>query len=168
MPRLKINNLDYIRQDDKFYHEAFNNVQNGFSALSTQLGSDPNGSDVVPPQIGQVNVSQTKGFVDVAITDNGSIARAINYYLEIATDAGFSTARVYSLGPSRNWDKVLPNGTYWIRAYSQYPAGGPPSAAVNYGLNPVVISASVIGNHILQGTQGSGTGGGGAGKTITR
>jgi hypothetical protein len=135
--------------------------------MANQLGTDPNGKPITPAAIAQVNVQQANGFVDVQILDNSPIVRAINYYVNIADNPGFTNARVVNLGPSRNYHTILPNGTFYIQAQSQYPAGGPPSDPVSASA-PVAITTSVIGALTLFPSQGSGTGGGGAGLTISR
>lgn len=168
MPRIpQVRSLNFIREKDSKTAEAFDDLIRAHSNVSEQLATDPNGGNVVPPVIAQLLVQQLKGFVDIAIIDRSPISRAINYYLEISTSPSFGNPRTIALGPSRNYHMMLPNGTFYFRARSQYPHGGPPSNPVS-AQSALVITASVIGALTLFSSQGSGTGGGGAGKTLSR
>lgn len=170
--RLNIRNLPWLRTNDRKTAEAFDDVVRGHTNVAQQLATDPGGADVIPPQISSVEaVHLGSGHIDVAITDNAKIFRAISYFIEYDTSENFTNPRVVSLGPSRNAAPfVLPNGTYFFRAYSQYPAGGPPSNPVNAG--SVTVTGSSSGT--LLGSQASGTahpatgGGAGAGKVLQR
>lgn len=174
MPKLLVKSLSIIKQDPSTVRvgEAFDDAITGINSLSAQLGTDPNGADITPANVAQVEAQHLgNGLVDVAITDNSSLSRAINYYVEYDTSPNFTgNPRGVAIGPLRNGSIFLPNGTYYIRAYSQYPAGGPPSKPVMFS-KPVLVSGSAA--MPLLASQGSGTGkpgqaGQGAGKTITR
>ena len=165
--RIQVRALNHVRQTSAKTAEAFDDLILGTGNLASQLQADPNGADIVPTPVAQVKVQQSNGFIDVAIVDNSPIARAINYYIIIASSPGDPNPRIIPNGPSRNYHTTLPNGTYYISAQSQYPHGGPPSSPVAAAA-PVVISASAIGTLALFPSQGSGTGGGGAGKTLQR
>lgn len=162
----QIRNLNFIRQKDPKTAEAVDDLVRAHQNIGAQLASDPNGSPITPAVPGQIQIQQQNGFVDLVIIDNSPISRAINYFVEISTTPGFQNPRTVPNGPSRNYHTTLPNGTFYFRVRSQYPAGGPasaPSMAVS-----VTIASSVIGTLTLFASQGSGTGGGGAGQTITR
>jgi hypothetical protein len=174
MPKLTIKSLSIIKQNPATLRvgEALDDVATGTNNLAAQLSADPNGSDITPANVAQVQAQHLgNGLVDVAITDNSSLSRAINYYIEADTSPNFtSNPRGITTGPIRNGSLVLPNGTYYVRAYSQYPAGGPPSKPVN-AAQPIVVTGSA--SLPLLASQGSGTGnpgqgGQGAGKTINR
>lgn len=162
----QVRTLNDIRREFPKHAEAFDNLITAHENVARQLSTDPNGSEVTPASPAQLMVQQQNGFVDLAVVDNSPISRAINYYVEWADNPGFNGYRTLPLGPSRNGHIMLPNGTYSLRARSQYPAGGPASAPCK--AVSVTIAASVIGTLSLFASQGSGTGGGGAGATITR
>lgn len=97
------------------------------------------------------------GLVDVAITDQAQHP-AINYFVEVADNPGFSAARVAYSGPSRNALVTLPNGKWYVRTYSQYQYAGSQS---NSNQNPpstnVMVTGSIATGSLLS-SQGSGTG----------
>lgn len=161
-----IKNLDYIKRDDLFYGEAFGSLQQAHGAIAIQLGADPNGAEVVPTQPAAFRVQAAGNLVDFEITDNSpTLLRSIQYFVEYGTDQNFTNPRVHSLGPSRNGTMSLPPGTYYFRVRSQYPHGGPASSPNTFS-QPVIITSGTA--MTLFPSQGAGTGGGGAGKTITR
>lgn len=167
MPNIpQVRNYNYIRQDDPKYAEAFDDHSRAHQNVAAQLATDPNGSPIVPAAPALIQVQEMNGFVDLAITDNSPISRAINYFLEISSTPGFENPRTVPLGPSRNYHTTLPNGTYSLRARAQYPAGGPASSPTP--ATTITITTSAIGTLALFPSQGSGTGGGGAGASITR
>jgi hypothetical protein len=172
-PSTLVRSLSQIKQEQPRIGEAMDDLKSASNNLAHQLATDPNGkADVIPAQVAQVQAQHLgNGLVDVSITDNSSLSRAINYHVEYSADAGFTNPRGAPLGPWRTGTIVLPNGTWYIRAYSQYPAGGPPSNPVN-AQSPIVVSEAATG--VLFASQGSGTGtpnsggGAGSGKTISR
>jgi hypothetical protein len=174
MPKLLVKSLSVIKQNPQTVRqgEAFDDVSSGINSLANQLGADPNGADVIPANVAQVQAQHLgNGLVDVAITDNSNVPRAIDYHVEYDTSPAFTNPRGQTLGPWRNGQFTLPNGTYYVRGYSQIRTGGPPSSPVNAQI-PVVVTGSAT--QPLSVSQGSGTGkpntggGAGAGKTITR
>jgi hypothetical protein len=175
MPLLIVKSLNHIRQDVNLTRvaEAIDDLLRGHSNTSAQLANDPNGSDVVPSPISQLQVQHLgTGQIDVAIIDNNPrLVRAVHYHLEYDTDPNFTNPRGRDLGPWRTAEFLLPNGTWHFRAYPQYPAGGSPALPVR-APGPIVVSGSA--SLSLFPAQGSGTGtpktggGHGAGRTITR
>lgn len=163
----QVRNLNYIRQKDPKMAEVVDDLLRAHQNVAAQLATDPNGSNLVPATVAQLQVQQQNGFVDFAIVDNSRISRAINYYIQYSQTPGFQNPRQITLGPDRNGHTILPNGTYYFRALSQYPAGGPASTP-SEPVGPIVIASSAIGTLTLFPSQGSGTGGGGAGQTIQR
>jgi hypothetical protein len=169
----QVRNFNRLQQQDGKHAEIISDLLKAHGNVAAQLATDPNGADVIPPRISQVEAAHLgNGLIDAAITDNGKIVRAVNYFLEYDTTESFSNPRVIDLGSSRNTPPfILPNGTYFFRAYSQYKAGGPPSEFVVFPGSVTVtggVSASLL------SSQSSGTGkpnqGGhfGAGKTLKR
>lgn len=161
--------------------EAMDDLIKGHNNIALPLGFDPNGGEVTPPKVAQLVTQHLgNGVIDAAITDNSQIVKGVNYFIEYAPAnpvtglVNWTNPRVIDLGSSRNATPfILPNGTWGIRAYSQYKAGGPPSAPV-YG-QPVTVNVSNNSTILpLLASQSSGTGmpntggGHGAGKTISR
>lgn len=164
-PQATLPNLTYIEQDDRLYAETFKAVQTSLGNQAQQAGTNPNGAPLVPASPGAIQVQASGGLVDVQITDKSPILRAIQYYVEVDTDPNFTNPRLVASGPGRNFLFTLPNGTFYVQVLSQYPQGGPPSSPLKWP-NAVTITGSV--SMTLLGSQGAGTGGGGAGKTINR
>jgi hypothetical protein len=181
----QVKQLPYIKSADYRIGEAFDDLIRAHDNTSKNLQNDPNGANVTPPAIGSIQTStgsqtfttsgaatvQVGGGVHVAITDNGQIGRAVNYFVEYDVTPNFLNPWVEHLGASRNKMISLPNGTYYMRAYSQYPAGGPPSTPITAPA-PVVITNSPFPALLPSQASGTGkpsTGGGhGAGKVISR
>lgn len=173
-PKITVKSLNSVKQNPAttLVGECLDDHSTGINNLAANLGADPNGSEVTPADVAQVSAQHLgNGLVDVAITDNSSLARAINYFVEYDTSPNFTAnPRGTALGPYRNGQFQLPNGTYYIQAFSQYPNGGAPSKPVRFQ-SPIVVTGS--GSQPLLRSEGSGTGksgaaGQGAGKALTR
>lgn len=150
--------------------EALDDVGSSVGTVANQLGANPDGVNVIPPNIGSLLAAHHgNGLLDFSIIDNGQIQRAVDYVIELADNSGFANPRVIHYSPSRNGQTVVPNGAWWLKGYSQYRHGGPPSRPVIYG--PISVAGSV--NATLLAGQGCavakpGTTGQGAGLTIVR
>jgi hypothetical protein len=153
--------------------EAMDDIVNGIQNHAAATTTDPNGADIIPVNVSIVQAQHVgNGQIDIAITDNSSLSRSINYFVDYSMDSNFTNPYTLSLGPSRNnHTLVLPNGTWYFQGYSQYVHGGPPSNPVRVRL-PVAVTGSSSGK--LFSSQGSGTakpstgGGQGAGKANLR
>jgi hypothetical protein len=151
--------------------EAFEDLGDSVGNVANQVASSPDGSDITPPKIGQVQAQHVGGgALDIAITDNSKVQRAVEYFVEYAPNPGFSGSRYLHLVSSRNGTVMVPNGRWYVKAYSQYRFGGPPSEAITSG--PISVTGSVV-TQALLATQGCGTGqpgqtGTGAGTEISR
>lgn len=166
MPKTpQVRTLNDIRSKDAKLAEGFDDLIRAHGTIAEQLSSDPNGSDVVPSKIGQLLIQSSGPLIDVSIVHNGPLSRAIHYYLEYDTDPNFSNPRVRDMGQSRNAELFLPNGIYFFQVRPQYPAGGPPADPVRFPGRVVVTGSQDL---KLFPSQGAGTGGGGAGKTVRR
>jgi len=131
--QLSVRHLNYLREKDAKLYELVTDLQSGIERLSTQLAANPNGDMPTPPPVSSVTVSASNGIFSAAIFDNNPVLRGITYFLEISTVPEFMPRPyVISLGPSRNWVGFLGSGTWYFRAYSQYPSSGP-SAVVYFG-----------------------------------
>jgi hypothetical protein len=175
MNKPTIRSLSAIKQNPALPRvgEAFDDVLTHTGNIAAQLALDPGGTPVVPANVSQVQAQHLgNGQIDIAITDNSSISRAISYFAEYSQDPSFTNPYTLPMGPSRNnHTLILPNGTWYVRGLSQYPAGGPPSSPVNAASPIVVTGSSAL---PMFPSQGSGTGlpstggGSGSGKTISR
>lgn len=176
MRSLIVRSLNYIRQtpapEGNRIAEAVDDLLTGHNNLAHQLSTDPNGKEVIPPNIAGLQVQHLgNGNIDVAITDNAPISRAIEYHVEYSTDPSMASPRGRSLGSWRTGEFSLPNGQWYFHAYSQYPAGGKPSLPVRAQGSLVVTGSSAIS---LFPSQSSGTGrpgqgpAQGSGKVISR
>lgn len=165
MTKPLIRNLSILKQQSPRLGEAFDDLVTPLDNITNQLGSNPNGGNVVPAPVAQVQAQHLgNGVIDIAITDNSSVSRAINYYAEYSQSPSFSNYYTHVMGPSRNSHSLtLPNGTWYLRGRSQYPAGGSASVPISAS-GPVVVTGSS--KVALFPSQGSGTGGGGAGSVI--
>lgn len=174
IPQLKIRNLDAIRNQNgqiqgNLHAEALDDVRRGAGVLGQSVGADPNGSDLTPPKPANLQVvNPGTGVLHIAITDDSNVLRSIQYYVEYDTQPGLPNPRQGYEGSGRNPILMgLPNGTYYLQVRAQYPHGGPASEPFIYS-QPIVIANSVFGSFSLPGSQGAGTGGGGAGKSVQR
>jgi len=135
--------------------KALDDLNSGVGTVANRLANDPNGTEVIPTNIAGVSAKHLgNGLVDIAINDPSLIQSAISYHVEYDTNPNFTSSRYAFLGPSRNHTITLPNGIYYIKAYSQYQYGGSPSNGKVTG--PIVVQGSASGT--LLATQGSGTG----------
>ena len=112
-----------------------------------------------PATLASVNVTWNKAGV-YQITHQTSQPPNIgaHYFSEIDTSPSFPAPIVIDHGASRSSEpKVLPNGTYYIRGYHQYP-GSLPSTPVNYGgSTPAPIAIAGGSDLTLLPSTGSGT-----------
>ena len=136
--------------------EAFDDVGGAVSNVANQLASSPDGTPITPPNVGAFQAKHIgSGTLHFSITDNGKIQRAINYVVELSDNPSFSNSQYVHFSPSRNgFVPNLPNGSWYMKAYSQYQHGGPPSSPVVHG--PIVVAGSSSTG--LLSSQGSGTG----------
>lgn len=177
LPNFFVPNLDYIKSKDHKLGEALESMQNALNLTAQQTNANPTGKVGAPPPIQKVNVSAANGLHDIQIVDNQQIYRGIEYFLEYSSTASFSAPRVIHVGTARNHSIFLGTGTFFWRAYSQYPTGDP-SPPVYFGSQqtptPVSGGGTITGPAQLP-SGGSGTaayngtdGGAGYGKTPYR
>jgi hypothetical protein len=175
MQTLRVTKLVHIKNTPALtpVGEAFDDVLRGIQNHAAATTTDPNGADIIPSAVAMVQAQHVgNGQIDLAITDNSSLSRSINYFLDYSTDPGLSNPYTVAIGPSRNYHGLtLPNGTWYIQAYSQYVHGGPPSRPVRVS-SPIIVTGSHKGTFFApqgSGTGGPRTGGGqGAGKVNLR
>ena len=162
MASIKIKNLPQIQASNnlqiKFIGDAFADLQNQLNLQQQKLGLSASATPAAPPAIAAVTVTAANGVADLAITDNNSIFRPIEYFAEYSTDPSFPVAstHIVQIGSSRNIRIPIFLGAtlVYFRAYSQY-LDGPAGAPVNFGAPTGVAtggSGPALGTGQLAGT----------------
>lgn len=172
---LQLQQLKHVETGDPRLYSALRSIVDAVNNLGRGVGVDPAGETTAPASISAISVTAANGIFDVAITDNSSLVRGINYFVESDLTPAFAKPHVYALGPSRNARFSLGNLTLYWRAYSQY-LGSQPSAPITFGNPPMAVSGGgTIAGPAQQPSSGSGTatgdgqqGGSGFGKSLFR
>jgi len=171
---LTIAQIAPLKSRDPYLYESLVKIIQAVNSLGQQVGSDPVGVFKITPDISSVSVTAANGLFNVQIIDNSQLAstdsRPITYFLEFATDSGFTNiVHTDNLGPHRNKNVFLGNQTLFIRAYSQL-FGSAASHPVAYGgATPISLAGGGVAAPTQQAYQGSGTstiGGEGFGRPI--
>jgi hypothetical protein len=172
---------------DKETAAALRKVEEAVNHLAKNTGGAPIGETSAPRPIQQLQVKVSGEQAHAVITDNNSIQKNVNYFLEYATEPNFLQPHVADLGTSRGTVLTLPTNqdavvgraavphSWYFRAFSQYP-GSKPSAHVYYGgTRPQAVTMQGTTNLTLLPSTGSGTasptgqqGGWGLGKFLNR
>jgi len=120
----------------KYIGDALADLQHQLNQQQQKLGLSASATPPAPPAIAAVTVVASNGVADLAITDNNSIFRPIEYFAEYSTDPSFPVAKTHivPMGGARNIRIPVFLGAtpVYFRAYSQY-SDGPASQAVNFG-----------------------------------
>lgn len=153
---MKISNLSYIRMKDPKLAEALKSIGDAITQTATKVGVNPIGNMPAPSPVQAFTVTGTNGVFQGNITDNSPRYRALEYFAEYSTTAGFQTPRVIHLGASRTFDIFLGSGTLYWRAYSGYIDANVTSAPVYAAGNPVTGGGAIAGPSYAAST-GSGT-----------
>ncbi len=154
---MRVKHLDTIRVTNHFIAEAFDSVKQAIDNISAKTQVDSAGNQLAaPPQIGGVSVTSATGIFDAVITDNGTVNKTINYFLEYSVNVNFVQPHVIDLGASRSWRGFLGNQTLYFRAYSQY-IGSPASTPVNFGAPTAGVGGGALAGPAIQASTGSGT-----------
>lgn len=146
---------------------AIEGLMTDISSLGQNSSTDSNVTLPPPPTIQQLHVkTDGNGNVHAVINDSNPIQKNTHYFVEFATDAGFTQPHVVHLGPSRTMRPMpLPafddngNAQSWhFRAYSQQ-QGSLPSPPVNFGSPgaPTPVSVGGTARLTLIPSTGSGT-----------
>ena len=130
---LSVRHLDYIRTKDARLYDAISDIKAGIERMARQLVANPSGEVGAPPTPSSLSVTASNGSFAATIFDNNPVLRGIVYFLEVATGPTFDNpVLIVFLGPSRQWTGFLGSGTYYFRAFSQYPTSAP-SLPVYFG-----------------------------------
>lgn len=158
---LNISQVERLRKIDPYLYEFAKQVVTAVNSVARQTGADPAGVFPATPNITAVNVTAANGFFNIQVVDNAFVnnprlqGRAIVYFVEFATDAGFkNVVHTEVMHAVRNANVALGNQTLFIRAYSQLQGSAPSSPVVNAS-NPVTGGGSAAPTQ--QAYQGSGT-----------
>lgn len=142
-------------------YETIKALEDAVNTVATYSAISVVGPQVTPPQPVSLSVKAANGIFDVQIQDNhpAKVGLTPEYFVEYATDAGFSAPIVKHLGPSRNWRTSLGNQTLFWRVYSQYGRSSATSVHTYFGTTgtptPVVGGGSA--GPTIQTSAGSGT-----------
>lgn len=152
-----------LRKIHPYLYECVDMVEKAVNSIAKQTGADPVGIFKATPNITAVNVTSANGLFNVQIVDNAFInnpvlqGRAITYFVEFATDAGFQNiVHTESLHAVRNVNVFLGNQTLFVRAYSQV-QGSAPSTPIAFGNPPTSLVGGGVAPPAQQAYQGSGT-----------
>lgn len=156
-------NVQAIRQMPlwgKYAYQAFRNIQKQLQNLSTQGNAALNGPQVYPPpQINAVSVTASGGVAHIQITDNNpNLYRGVQYHVQYATDAGFSSPCNGPSGPSRDIRIPVGNQPLYYRVFSDYPTSAPSTPVYHGGSTPIAVAATGDTAPPVPAGQGSGTG----------
>lgn len=154
----EINFLRRIPGFGELLGNALLRIQNGANDLAIKLGAAMNSTLPAPNPVNSVNVASNGGnLVHVTITDNTEKQKNLQYFVEHANNPGFAGAYVEHLGASRHRILNLPQGTWYVRGFSQL-LGSFPGEKVNFGgVTPTPIVVSSGSNLTLLPSPGSGT-----------
>lgn len=171
LPQVAIRSIETIRRTKimvpghgelrgHLFAEALEDATKPSQFLGRNIAANLDGSASVPKSPSAILAKHVGGgLIDVSIQDQ-PLHPAVNYFVELSNNPGFSGARVVHSGPSRNATVMVPNGKWYLRAYSQYHYSGSPS---NSG-DPAPATSVVVSGSLATGTllpsQGSGTGSG--------
>ena len=139
---------------------ALRKLEETVNQIGENTNSDPTGTLPAPPPLSGVNVANDgSNLVHVTLTDNNQLIKNTRYWAEVSTSPSFEGSATYpeDLGGSRHRILSLPQGTYYVRAFHQYP-GGTPSTPVNYGGSvPSAVTITSGSTLSLLPSTGSGT-----------
>ena len=164
----------------------FKRLIGGINTTAKNANVSPTGEVQPPPPLAGVNVSVSSSgeLMHVTLNHPGQVQRNARYFVEVHTDPAFGTPVViHDAGASRTLPPIhLPtqnetgdNHSYYVRAYSQNPAGQPSNIVVAGGASsPTAFTMNGTSKMNFSPPQGSGTGpnsgqgGQGLGKTVQR
>jgi hypothetical protein len=149
--------LGDIEAKDPLLGETLRALMNAHNQHGIIAGIDPAGKFPAPAAPAAISVTQVAGGFDVAITD-ANPQRAVNYFVEFDTTAGFLAPRTVPLHSTRNVYLPLGAATYFWRVYAQFLGSDPSGFTVFGGATPQSVTGGGAGTPILQPTQGTGAG----------
>lgn len=147
---------------------ALQKLQDGVNQVGTATGTDPNSHVAQPDAPTGINVSAGSDHVHVTLEDTAQRARAMNYFVEWATDPSFPQGQTHTehLGATR--ERVLPlpakdgsNATinYYFRGYKHTLGAEQASDSIVHGgkYTPTAVTLSGSSKLDLLPATGAGT-----------
>lgn len=128
---LNLAGLSYLTIDDPVLYDWLDGLVGAFNQLQQQVGVDTaaapqtaaNQALPAPGAPASIAVSAARGAFNITIGASPGAAPGIQYFLEIASDAGFSSSTsVYALGTTLGFSLNLGNVTRYFRARAKYPS----------------------------------------------
>ena len=153
--------IDFVRTIPRmgaYLARALTKLEQTVNQIGQNTNSDPTGTLPPPPPLSAVNVANNgANLVHVTLTDNNKLIKNTRYWVEVSPNSSFEGAYPEDLGASRHRILNLPQGTYYVRGFHQYP-GGTPSTPINYGGSvPTAITITSGSTLSLLSSPGSGT-----------
>jgi hypothetical protein len=154
----EINFLRPIPKIGAYLVRALTRLEETVNQIGENTNSDPTGTLPPPPPLAGVNVANAgDNLVHVTLTDNNTLKKNTRYWVEVGTDPSFANAYPEDLGASRHRILSLPQGTYYVRAFHQYPGGTPSTPVIYGGMTPTAVTISTGSALTLLPSTGSGT-----------
>jgi hypothetical protein len=162
-----IRNLDFLRDLPEFgprLYEALSDLDGKIETVASQTNTNTQGPPKPPPAPDAVDVTGRDGYLHVSITDNNTIFRGIEYWVEHADNPHFTNPQVVAMHGARNTTIPVGNQSRYVRVFSSYPFSVRSEPVYYGGLLPISVNGggSGPGPEFLP-SQGSGTGAAGEG-----
>jgi hypothetical protein len=162
--------LSELEQSSPSLGRLFRRVIQAINTTATNAAVSPTGEVAAPPPLAGVNVSVSSAgeLMHVTLNHPGQVQRNGHYFVEVHTDPTFgSPVVIKDAGASRTLEPIhLPTlseasvaHSYYVRAYSQNPAGQPSNIVVAGGASsPAAFTMNGTSKMNFAQAQGSGTG----------
>ena len=154
---INLGQLQHIHRTDPKLYETLKQLVDSHNLLNNLHGIDTSGAVTAPQIVGMLTVTAANGIFRATIIDKSNVSKGVAYFLEHDTTASFLAPVTVHLGPSRDWLEFLGSGTFFFRAWSQYPLS-PPSKLITFGTPPTgVAGGGALAAPAPLAEQGSGT-----------
>lgn len=153
-------NIEHIRRIDQRLYESLFQTHQAILSLAQQAGIGASGN-IQAPELQSIAVTAANGTFSISVVDKSATHLGINYFVEYADNPQFDNAHTLFMGPSRNENGLfLGSGTFYFRAFSQYPNSLQSNRIVYGGATPTAVAGGgAIAGPTLPPSQGSGAGG---------
>jgi hypothetical protein len=139
-------------------HECVTDIINGVQNIEQQTNTNASGTPAAPPPIDSVTVTPTSVGHHVSIQHGAEFYRGAHYHVEYADNPAFTNPFPAYSGPAREIDLATGNKTLYVRAFPSYNNTGNAEPAYHGGAIPLPVTGGTAGNHLVNTSQGSGTG----------
>jgi hypothetical protein len=157
---LSIPQIASTRQISPYLYESLNQIVAAVNSLSARIGVDaapasqaPAGMSLPAPAApASISVTGARGIFSAALGASAGATSAALYFLEAASDPGFSPAgtTVYPLGESQQANISLGAVTRYFRARAKYPESDYSPYAVLGGSTPAGVSGGLAQSNDVQ------------------